>query len=377
MGIYNSTDPTGWQAGSVLDSGAYDVDNVGPITESSIDRWTLVGMQLDLQAETLTLWVDDQDEAIDTFTSGPIPTIVSFDEIILANAWYGALAHLQVYVGDADTFTHEDFLEQYALGVSGLGGQLTGERIATLAAWAGITRTDLDDGVAVMQAARLANLTQFEGMADATRTEVGDLFDSKAGVLTFRGRQARLNRAADATIPHAWVDDGLLPRVDGPVYNYFETAVENGPTARARDAGSITRQGVKPGQTTILSATNSDARNSSLWWVYNYGSERMRVASVPVTIQREVAADQQAIARVILPLEIGHRIDLSDTTANYPPGAAALMVEGYRDVIGESVRRIEFVTSPVLGSVPGTADTWFRLDDPTLGELDAGNRLAY
>lgn len=139
----------------------------------------------------LEMWVNDK-----VYTA-TLSGVISSDLIAaVAAAPYGSAAHMQLYVGDAADFTYADFLAQRQVGLTGLERQATGDRIRTVAQYAGIPATELtqiDTGASVMQRASLAGQTPLQAMRDAERTEQGLLYVDGSGNLVFKDRRTLYN----------------------------------------------------------------------------------------------------------------------------------------------------------------------------------------
>lgn len=359
-----------------LISNAAGTSVAGPSTtssRSSTENWHLTTLQVTLPSGQVSMWRDLSFGSTSTMTGTP-PTSMQFTGLKVGSRMQGALAHLQLYLGDANSFTYAMHREQFRQGSHGLIGQYPGERIATLAAYAGATLLDLDTGTTRMKAPALAGKTPGGAAGDAATTELGDLFVRGDGYLSFRARTYRYTAAPKVTIEKAWIDDGLRPRVDGPRYNSADVSIVGGPTAHAEDAGSIDAQGVLAAPEAIIEAeldSAADARAAFL--VYQYAVRRVRVPALPITLMHQAAAVKHAV----LSLDVADRIDLDGMPNDYPVGADRLHIEGYTERIGESLRDIVFVTSPVLGRPAGNPERWFTLDDATFGKLDAGNKLTH
>lgn len=332
--------------------------------------WRLITARLTLPTGAFTLWIGS-DVVVSGVMAGA-PSSTDFSLLHFGSQYFGSLAHIQVHVG-VGAFTYSDHVAQSQAGMVGLERQKTGARIATLAGYAGVTATDIDEGTTEMGPARLAGLTAGDAMASAATTENGDLYATGAGALRFRDRRSRYNQTAAATIHHNTIDDGLRPRVDGPIINMFEATTPGGDRARSTDAASIAAKRVFTGDLEVDTMQPSELAAAALHRTSQYAVQRVRVPVLPVDLLHATNAVRDAV----LALDIGDRADLSAMAADYPAGADKLIIEGYKELVGEEMRRIDFVTSPVLGLPAGTPATWFKLDDPTLGQLDAGNPLAY
>lgn len=365
------TPPSVW-VGEVNGSGGAGLDSAST-GEPPAEHPVLIALQVDWDADTAVLWIHDA-EPISATLTGSFSALGSFTAILIGTDAPAAIGYVQIYRGTASAYTRAMHLEQIAQAYNGLERQYTGERIATLASYAGIDPgdTDLDTGTTQMQEARLAGLTPYDAMVEAARTESGDLFAAGDGTLTFRARTRRYNQTA-TTLQKSWLDDGLQPRVDGPIINEFTATVRDGGRSRATAATSIAAKGVFSGEIELSTMQPSEAVDAAQYRVDNYADQRTRVPALPIDLLHQ----GNSVKDTVLGLEIGDRADISGMPAAYPIGAEKLVIEGWTEHIGIAERRIVFVTSPVLGSPVGTAATYFRLDDATLGELDAGNPLAY
>lgn len=341
------------------------------VVEESTERWWPVGYQINLGAQTLTLWVNNQSTSI--ALTPTTPASMTFRSLMTAFQLGGGIAHLMVHVGQSGAYTFTDFLEQRRIGLYGLEWQTTGDRVEQLLSWAGFdaSEMDIDQGTSVMQAAQLSGQTIAAAIVDAARTENGDYF--MAGRRPqFYGRTRRYNRPADATFLYAWIDGNMAPQLSGPVLNTFEaTQADGGPTARSVDQAARTRmQGSRSGQVTINAIVPSETEIAARWRTYNYSASRTRISNLPIDLLHHDAAGSTAVLHAVLGRQIGDRVDLSGMPPKFPVGADKLMIEGWTDICGDKVRRREFVTSPVLGNPPGTASVWLQLDDAGLGKLD-------
>ncbi len=157
-----------------------------------LDGWTFVALILDVTSGAVTFCVDS------LTTSGSVggASTGSLGEIALDGAVATGLAWGQVQIWAGAGITSATALAQFSAGYSGLERQTTGDRIKTLARYAGLTDgqlTKVDTGCSIMQTATLAGQTIAAAMYDARDTEQGDLFIDGAGLLTFRDRRTILN----------------------------------------------------------------------------------------------------------------------------------------------------------------------------------------
>lgn len=150
-----------------------------------------VGAQLTFSPNSLTLWVDSSE-----FTAVPAGSLSALPAFLNANTWVGpmsgSVSHLQIYLG---SYTRAMFLAQRSAGYDGLAGQYTGQRIATIAQYAGMASgdTEIDTGTSRMQKASLAGKSPLDVMQEAATTEQG-LLHAAGRRLLFHDRPRRYNR---------------------------------------------------------------------------------------------------------------------------------------------------------------------------------------
>ena len=152
-----------------------------------------LGIRLSIAASTMELWLGGQ--RFTTTLAGAPPTGNALFQGIFGSLPIDYdLSHMQVYVGP--TYSYNDFLTQIAMGYSPLERQSTGDRIRTIATYAGIPAaelTQIDPGCSVMQRAQLSGQTPLDAMRDAERTEQGLLYCDGNGNLIFKDRRTLYN----------------------------------------------------------------------------------------------------------------------------------------------------------------------------------------
>lgn len=152
--------------------------------------WRLVTASITIPSGDCTLWVGPDVVASGTLSGAP--SSYDFAFLHVGQLYFGALAHLQVYVGTGSPFTHADHLAQMQVGLTGLERQHTGERVRTICAYAGVPagEIDADAGVAVMGRASLAGKDPLTALREAETTEQGRLF-CVGNTVAFRHRHLR------------------------------------------------------------------------------------------------------------------------------------------------------------------------------------------
>jgi hypothetical protein len=162
-----------------------------------LDVWRLTTASINLATGALSLWSGTDLVATNTVAGSPL-TGDTFTDLLLGNAlWEGSIAHVQIYVGADTAFRYVDHLAQVQVGMLGLERQTTGDRIRTIAQYAGLPNVEtvntVDKGQSVMQVARLAGKTPLDAMREAETTEQGLLHTDGAGHLVFKDRRTLYN----------------------------------------------------------------------------------------------------------------------------------------------------------------------------------------
>lgn len=154
---------------------------------------TLLACRINLTANTMSLFVNGFQ--FDATVTGTMPSSMLLLSAIVGDNYAGTLGHIQIY--DSTSTSDHTFAAhqaQYAMGVGGLANQTTGQRIQTLAQYAGVGATELsyvDPGTSYMQRATLAGQTPLAEMGVAETAEQGRLRANGAGLLVFDPRTRR------------------------------------------------------------------------------------------------------------------------------------------------------------------------------------------
>lgn len=178
---------------------------------------------------------------------------------------------------------------------------------------------------------------------------------------------------APVDIPYSWLlaaTGPLRSRPDKPLTTAAVTPT-GGATARAESAESIAAFGDQTFTATLNTATSTDAIALAQWTVAYYATPpaevpRTRFPSLALRLNHRTMPERQRIMAVT----IGTRIRITDAPATWPEGATHQIVEGIahrrgRGPAGEGgVADVVWNTAPVVGSAPGVAGPWFRLDVP-------------
>ncbi len=177
---------------------------------------------------------------------------------------------------------------------------------------------------------------------------------------------------APIEIPYEWLA-GLQPlrvRPDKPLTS-ASVGVSGGATANVRNEDSLAAYGDNAFSAELDTATPADARALAQWVVDYYATDPDDVprARFPALLVRLTGRTQPEMHR-ILSVDIGTRITITGAPATWPEGATEQVVEGIRHELSEA-RDIEWTTAPVVGSAPGVAGPWFRLDSSAWDGADA------
>lgn len=189
----DETSTGGQYKGAITSGGTWGTNFEG--TFIGPDVWRIFAGHYQLAAAQ-ELWLNEL-TASSSFGGSP-PASITFTKMTLGTYGInGSLCHVQVYVDDGTGFTRTEFLAQRDIGLYGLERQTTGDRIRSIAKYAGIPLADytdtVDKGTAIMQAASLADKTPLEAMREAERTEQGLLYVDGSGRLVFKDRRSLYN----------------------------------------------------------------------------------------------------------------------------------------------------------------------------------------
>jgi hypothetical protein len=220
------------------------------------------------------------------------------------------------------------------------------------------------DGVRLIDHARLVELT-----------EQGRLFVSKDGVVTFRDRRSTSGVSPVATfgdaageIPYA----GLVEDFSDDLMANTVTVTRQGGTPRtAQDAVAVALDGgeVDYERAGVLYGSDNESLDAAANLLALYVDTHLRVEAVVLHAHRSSTVAAQCVGR-----DIGDVV----TVKRRPPGGGSpqsldLVIEGVAHELVATDRT--WTTTFSLG--PADTRTFWTLDDPVLGQLDAGNVLAF
>lgn len=248
-------------------------------------------------------------------------------------------------------------------------------RILDAASWSPSDR-DIDTGIATLQGTPLSDnaLTEAQGVE---QSELGYLYMSPDGKVTFRNRHSRITDTRSSVIQAAFTDarlGGSLGFVD-PVFAYDDLLLKNsisgqilgGMAQTATDSASMAKYLPHSYNATGLWLDSDDAALDWAQWVaIQFANNELRVESIKVLPQAN-----DALWPVVLGLRIG---DLVTVAIQTPAGATVtkeVFVEGISHNVTANPKRWEttfmFSSASVLQS-----GEWLIFDDATFGLFDTG-----
>lgn len=166
---------------------------VGPILPE--ESWVPIAIRYGWDTAVVELWVGST-RYPGVLAGVPAGPEVVISEKIIVGFYAGAFAHIQFYVGAAADWDFNDYLDQYEFARFALERQTTGERIRTVAQFAGVPTAELsliDTGTSTMQVASLAGKDPLTAMREAETTEQGLLSVDGSGNLRFYDRRRLYN----------------------------------------------------------------------------------------------------------------------------------------------------------------------------------------
>lgn len=161
-------------------------------------------------------------------------------------------------------------------------------------------------------------------------------------------------------IPYVWLADQLRYRPEKP----FTTAAvsrSGAGTARARNATAVSEYGDNPFSADLATACTADPASLAKHVVDHYAQAGQTPRSRMSSLTIQLAGKTQAEIHRILSIQQGQRISITGAPATWPAGMTEQIVEGIQRSYSEGAT-VTFQFSPVIGTTPGVAGPWFRLD---------------
>lgn len=267
----------------------------------------------------------------------------------------GSVAHLQLYIGAAGDFTHDDFLAQVEAGWQGLARQRADERITTLAQYAGLTADDLelDTAAAILPRAELAGQKPGPLIREAAAADTGLVF-TRNGRIVFHGRQRRYSPLLAGTVDLTWLEQPYERRTDPPV-NVMDVTSSSGVVGHAVNTESTSEWTENAGSTALNTACDADPGNLAAFTVREQGRPRHRAPTLAFELRSTTDATRRAL---IVGAELSDRFALSGLPDNAPEGSNTFHIEGIKRTISWVGHRVEWNTGSVFGDVPGVVQPY-------------------
>ena len=167
----------------------------GPVLPDQ--AWVPIGIRYGWDTATVELWVGrNRYPGVLAGVPGGGPNALGSTTRV-CTFYAGGFGHIQHYISDPTEFTFQHFLDQQTAAATCLERQLTGDRIRTMAAYAGLPAVEytntVDPGTSPMQLVSLAGRTAVEVMREAEVTEQGLLHTDPSGRVVFRDRRSLYN----------------------------------------------------------------------------------------------------------------------------------------------------------------------------------------
>jgi hypothetical protein len=258
-------------------------------------------------------------------------------------------------------------------------GQTAGDRLVAVLNRSDVNFSaarDIADGLSPLQGDTVSwgsNVLNYLQLV--TKSDLGNLYASRSGVLTFRDRHSRLSGPLAAT----FTDDPEtgLPFVDARIesgsdllFNRVGVDREGGTLQTVQDAASQNEVGIRSLSVTgLLLDSDTQSANMASYLLGLFANTRERVAAISLNLT--AMSDEQRAT--VCHVELDDRIDISFVPLGIGDEVSqTLFVEGIEH--GISADGTHFVT---LSTSRSDAAAAFTLDDALLGLLDGAGVLTY
>ncbi|MCU1590085.1 MAG: hypothetical protein JWP11_1341 [Frankiales bacterium] len=260
----------------------------------------------------------------------------------------GTIARYAVYSIDISAAAPR----HYNATINAHSGEDSGARIARLLGYAGWSSAmyDIGPGVSVMGPAITEGKSALEGIQDAASDELGNLWVSGAGKITFRGRQVRQTTLTSSLTFGELESAGELP-YDGTVnFDYDPSYVideqqvsrKGGSTVTARAATTVLPYHKSGNPRTIGVLNDYEATDQANWLITQYATPRLRVASLTI-----IPSANPALWPAALGTEINTRVTVKRRALNQPTVSLDCWVEAIQHRVTPTQWLTTFLLSPV------------------------------
>lgn len=254
----------------------------------------------------------------------------------------GRMAHLAIW----DTAPTAAQMVTITGALVGFPGERSDERIARLAAYAGIDPASLalDVGQQLLgPQAPVDGVGVLDAMRDVEAAEQGLLFADTSGSLVFQSRANRYNHVVDVSISAKSIDPSARFAVDDQgLYNRATVTRPDGAPQTYENAASIADLGVYPYDAAPALQTDDQALQVAAWVVNTYGVPGPRMSSA----QADLLTAVLATANNALFLGISSCIQITALPTQAPAAAVSLFIEGWTETCHLGEWSVNFNTSP-------------------------------
>lgn len=268
-------------------------------------------------------------------------------------------------------------------GVPSFPPALSGARIRTILELVGWPDEliDVDDGVSGVAADVGVTDKVLPYLQRIARSEVSPLFATSGNVVTFRARRAWTRIAVQNVSQATFTDNpAILPGLpyedlvlDPGSKALIKNSVTRAAGPRTFTAMDLTSQGdygtIEDNQTDLLNAAIVDLIGNAQYTVERYKNGIVRITAITVNW-----LDDPSLITLMQLVDIGWRLTIGRTPQLGNPFMAV------RECNVESVEHDSAAPSTwttTWGLIEADLTPYFTLDDPVLGVLDAGNKLAF
>jgi hypothetical protein len=259
------------------------------------------------------------------------------------------------------------------------GEQLTGDRVRAALAYVGIPEleTDVADGISLLSPTDdLAGQNVLQHLNLVAEVENGQLFVSRAGVITFRDRHwaLRNERTDRATFSDSGTTGTVSFSLPGPVdhdesklVNVVRITPDSGNTQTTLDQTSIDENFERVLEREWPLASDNDAKAATEWMLLNLKDSRVRIPAVTVHL-----ADNQGTMAALLSMDIGQRYGFTYTPrGGGTPITRSVIVEGLQHDVVPGQHRMQVQFSPA------DTTTYWRVGVVGYSEAGETTRLTY
>lgn len=242
-------------------------------------------------------------------------------------------------------------LAHYTSGKTAFSGEDTGARVSRVLGYAGwpVALTDVTSGFSFEGPAIIEGTSILEVLQNAASDELGTLWVSGAGKVTFRGRQVRAATLTSSVTFGENSAGGEIPYLEDVHFDYDPTLVYD-QVQVSRDTGATVfvqaATSVLPYHKTLTKSvglsTDAEASDEANWLVAALSTPKLRVAALSIQ-----PSANTALWPVALGTEINTRVTVKRRAINQPQFSIDCWVEAIAHTITATGWKTTFLLSPV------------------------------